>query len=186
LIKEEDPFECVRCGKPFGVRSSVERMLGKLSGHAMFESEARLSLIRMCDDCRIVAQAVDETLPLAGPPRLATRTTEDYLRERDELRKIAAEAADQEANKKKETEAAASRCWPRSVGAESFVDQQLVGIRTSFLPVFGVFFLDGENFGEDIDKQPHQFQIEVRPGGVLGEGCSFLYTPRLSYTAVPR
>ena len=101
LIKEEDPFECVRCGKPFGVRSTVERMLDKLSGHAMFENEARLNLIKMCDDCRIIAQAVDEKLPLAGPPRPATRTTEDYLRERDELRKIAAEAADREAKKKK-------------------------------------------------------------------------------------
>ncbi|MDP6775064.1 MAG: 4Fe-4S dicluster domain-containing protein, partial [Rhodospirillales bacterium] len=65
LIKEEDPFECVRCGKPFGVRSSVERMLDKLSGHAMFENEARLNLIKMCDDCRIMAQAEDESLPLA-------------------------------------------------------------------------------------------------------------------------
>ena len=100
LIKEEEPFECVRCGKPFGVRSSVERMLDKLSGHAMFKDEARLNLIKMCDDCRIIAQAVDESLPLAGPPRPTTRTTEDYLRERDELRKLAAEAAAREAEKK--------------------------------------------------------------------------------------
>ena len=100
IIKEEEPFECVRCGKPFGVRSSVERMIDKLSGHAMFSDEARLNLIKMCDDCRIIAQAVDEQLPLAGPARPVTRTTEDDLRERDELRKIAAEAA--ESRKKKE------------------------------------------------------------------------------------
>lgn len=99
IIKEEEPFECVRCGKPFGVRSSVERMIDKLSGHAMFSDEARLNLIKMCDDCRIIAQAVDEPLPLAGPARPATRTTEDYLRERDELRKIAAEAAESEKKK---------------------------------------------------------------------------------------
>ena len=100
LIKEEDPFECVRCGKSFGVRSSVERMLDKLSGHAMFENEARLNLIKMCDDCRIMAQAEDESLPLAGPPRPTTRTTEDYLRERDELRKLAAEAGARVTEKK--------------------------------------------------------------------------------------
>ena len=41
---------------------------------------------------------------MAGPPRPLTRTTEDYLREREELRKKAAEAmAGMEADKKSET-----------------------------------------------------------------------------------
>ena len=52
------------------------------------------------DDCRIMAQAEDESLPLAGPPRPTTRTTEDYLRERDELRKLAAEAGARVTEKK--------------------------------------------------------------------------------------
>ena len=86
-------------------------MLDKLSGHAMFEDEARLNLIKMCDDCRIIAQALDEKLPLAGPPRPPTRTTEDYLRERDELRKIAAEAAAQKPRRRTETESPAHNLW---------------------------------------------------------------------------
>ena len=31
----------------------------------------------------------DENQPMAGPPRAKVRTTEDELRERDELRKLA-------------------------------------------------------------------------------------------------
>ena len=102
-VKEEEPFACIRCGKPFGSRPSIERMVEKLAGHSMYQDEGRLDLIKMCDDCRILVQA-EEKLPMAGPPRPLTRTTEDYLREREELRKKAAEAmAGMEADKKTET-----------------------------------------------------------------------------------
>ncbi len=103
-VKEEEAFACIRCGKPFGSRPSIERMVEKLAGHSMFQDEGRLDLIKMCDDCRIIVQAEDEKHPLAGAPRPLTRTTEDYLREREELRKKAAEAmAGMEADKKTET-----------------------------------------------------------------------------------
>ena len=37
IIKQEEPFDCIRCGKPFGVKSSVERVTAKLEGaHWMF------------------------------------------------------------------------------------------------------------------------------------------------------
>ena len=90
VLKEEEPFACIRCDKPFGTRAAIERMTKKLEGHPMFASEGGLDLIRMCDDCRIIVQAEIEDNPLAGPPRPLTRTTEDYLRERDELRQLAA------------------------------------------------------------------------------------------------
>jgi hypothetical protein len=32
VIKQEQPAECIRCGKPFGVKSSVERVIAKLEG----------------------------------------------------------------------------------------------------------------------------------------------------------
>ena len=32
VIKQEEPAECIRCGKPFGVKSSVERVIAKLEG----------------------------------------------------------------------------------------------------------------------------------------------------------
>jgi len=47
------------------------------------QSPARLDLIRMCDECRVVAVTEADFDPQAAPrPRL--RTTEDYLRERGE------------------------------------------------------------------------------------------------------
>jgi ferredoxin len=85
VMKEEEPAECVRCGKPFGTKATVERMVEKLKDHAMFADEARLETIRMCDDCRVMVQ-FDEKNPLAGAPRPKMRTTDDDLREREELR----------------------------------------------------------------------------------------------------
>ena len=79
ILHEEAPFACVSCGKPFGVRASVERTIEKLAGHAMFANDpAALERLRMCDDCRVNAQ-FGETNPLAGAPRPRTRTTDDYL-----------------------------------------------------------------------------------------------------------
>jgi ferredoxin len=86
VLKEEDPFHCVRCGKPFGVKSSIERVTAKLEGkHWMFKSSAqRLDLIKMCEDCRAVVITEQEFDPYGAPPRPRPRTTEDYLREGDE------------------------------------------------------------------------------------------------------
>jgi ferredoxin len=88
LIKAEEPYHCIGCGKPFGTRSSVERVLAKLEGkHWMFKnSEKRLNVIRMCADCRVNVMAEEQFDPFAGPPRPIVRTSEDYLRERDEAK----------------------------------------------------------------------------------------------------
>ena len=50
VIKQEEPYVCIRCGKPFGVKSSVERVIASLEGkHWMFkDSKKRLDVIRMC------------------------------------------------------------------------------------------------------------------------------------------
>jgi len=85
VVKEEDPAECVRCGKLFGTQATVDKMVEKLSGHAMFADEDRLNMIRMCDDCRVVVQ-MGQVQPMAGAPRPMMRTTDDDLREREELR----------------------------------------------------------------------------------------------------
>ena len=52
VLKEEEPFSCIRCGKPFGVKSSVERVAAKLEGkHWMFQNSAkRLDVIKMCEE----------------------------------------------------------------------------------------------------------------------------------------
>jgi ferredoxin len=85
IIKEEEPFCCVRCSKPFGVKSSVERVIAKLEGkHWMFQNSAkRLDVIRMCADCRVEAMTEENFDPFGAPERPKPRTTEDYLRERE-------------------------------------------------------------------------------------------------------
>jgi len=85
IIKQEEPAICISCGKPFGVKSSVERVTAKLEGqHWMFkDSKKRLDVIKMCADCRVAAMAEEQFDPFAAPQRPKLRTTDDYLRERE-------------------------------------------------------------------------------------------------------
>ncbi|HYD31904.1 MAG TPA: 4Fe-4S binding protein [Azospirillaceae bacterium] len=80
LVKEEEPALCIRCGKPFGTRASIDRIVEKLAGrHWMYgEGSAAIERIRMCGDCRVIAQIEAGDNPLAGPPRPVTRTADDY------------------------------------------------------------------------------------------------------------
>ncbi|WP_245651300.1 4Fe-4S binding protein [Paramagnetospirillum marisnigri] len=86
VLKEEEPYGCIRCGKPFASTSAVERMVERMSGHSMFAQPGRLDLIRMCEDCRVVAQyeLEEKARPMAAAPPRLTRTTDDYLRERED------------------------------------------------------------------------------------------------------
>ncbi|WP_412551488.1 4Fe-4S binding protein [Shimia sp. MIT910701] len=83
VVHEEEPFECVECGTPFGVKSTIERIVEKLEGkHAMFATSDAARMIRMCDDCRVNAQFHRENNPLAGGERPKVRTSEDYFSKR--------------------------------------------------------------------------------------------------------
>jgi ferredoxin len=86
VVKQEDPFLCVRCGAPFGVKSTVERVAAKLEGkHWMYkDSKHRLDLVKMCADCRVQVTAEENFDPFGAPQRPRLRTTEDYLRARRE------------------------------------------------------------------------------------------------------
>jgi len=87
IIKEEEPALCVRCGKPFGVKSTIERIAAKLEGrHWMFPAgDKRLDAVRMCADCRVITMSEQQFDPFAGvPERAPPRTSEDYLRQRDD------------------------------------------------------------------------------------------------------
>jgi len=54
VLNEAEPFNCVRCGKPFGTRQMVDNMLGKLASHSMFAGDGALKRLQMCADCRVV------------------------------------------------------------------------------------------------------------------------------------
>ncbi|MEZ5933442.1 MAG: 4Fe-4S binding protein [Alphaproteobacteria bacterium] len=86
VIKEEEPFLCIRCQRPFGTRSSIEKIVAMLGEkHSMFQDKSAIDRIRMCEDCRVVVQFEATDNPMAGPARAPVRTTDDYLREREEI-----------------------------------------------------------------------------------------------------
>jgi hypothetical protein len=86
VLKQEEPFHCTRCGKPFGVKSTIERVIGKLEGrHWMYaENSKRLDALRMCEDCRIAIVTEDGFDPHNAPQRPNVRTSDDYLLERQQ------------------------------------------------------------------------------------------------------
>jgi hypothetical protein len=86
VLKEEEPFHCIRCGRPFGVKSTIERVIGKLAGqHWMYAKDSRrIDVLRMCEDCRVAVVTEEDFDPHGAPPRPNVRTTDDYLRERVE------------------------------------------------------------------------------------------------------
>jgi ferredoxin len=83
-LNEEEPFECIECGVPFGVRSTIENIVAKLEDkHWMYQGSDSTRLIQMCDNCRVNAQYHQENSPFRMGDRPKVRTTEDDLKERD-------------------------------------------------------------------------------------------------------
>ncbi len=85
VLKQEEPFDCIRCGKPFGVKSTIERVTAKLAGkHWMYGSaDRRLDALKMCADCRVIAATEAEFESARARPRPRVRTADDYTRERE-------------------------------------------------------------------------------------------------------
>jgi len=83
VLKEEEPFCCIRCSRPFGVKTTIDRVLAKLEGkHWMYAgSSNRLDVIKMCEDCRVAFLAEERFEPYSAPSQ-RVRTTDDYLNER--------------------------------------------------------------------------------------------------------
>ena len=79
-LYEEEPFECISCGAAFATKSTIERISNQLAGkHSMFEDEERSNLIKMCENCRVEAQANSSSDPFSAGTRPRPRTTEDYI-----------------------------------------------------------------------------------------------------------
>ncbi|WP_170331201.1 4Fe-4S binding protein [Ruegeria arenilitoris] len=83
VLNEEEPFACVECGALFGVKSTVERIMEKLSGtHPMFATSDKARMIQMCDNCRVNAQFQMQDNPFQSNPKPKVVTTEDYFSKR--------------------------------------------------------------------------------------------------------
>jgi ferredoxin len=82
VVKEEEPFHCVQCAKPFGVKSTIDRVVSRLADkHWMFAGAAgqsRVRVLMMCDDCRVEAVLTESFDPHGMPPRPLPRTADDY------------------------------------------------------------------------------------------------------------
>jgi len=52
-LKQEEPFRCIKCNKPFATPAMIRKMTEKLSGHWMFDSADALNRLKMCEDCRV-------------------------------------------------------------------------------------------------------------------------------------
>ena len=79
VLNTEEPFDCIECGRPFGVRSTIEKIVEKLSGnHWMYTNSDNTKLVQMCDDCRIRAQYHSDNSPFKLGEKPRTRTTDDY------------------------------------------------------------------------------------------------------------
>jgi ferredoxin len=88
VLKEEEPACCTECGKAFGVKSTIDRIAAKLEGkHWMFagSNSDRMKVLRMCEDCRVGAMSAQSFDPYGAPERAPAKTTDDYLREREEI-----------------------------------------------------------------------------------------------------
>lgn len=54
VLNAAEPYNCVRCGKPFATRQMIENMVGRLGSHSMFSSADALRRLQMCADCRVI------------------------------------------------------------------------------------------------------------------------------------
>jgi ferredoxin len=63
VLHEAEPFNCIRCAKPFGTKRMVESMVGKLGAHSMFAAGGALKRLQMCGECRVIDMASSRDEP---------------------------------------------------------------------------------------------------------------------------
>ncbi|MGI2171932.1 4Fe-4S binding protein [Shewanella sp. MF05960] len=51
ILKEEPPFECIRCGSEFATQSMIHKMVEMVGAHSAFS--ANIERLKMCGDCRV-------------------------------------------------------------------------------------------------------------------------------------
>ncbi len=79
VLCEDEPMACPACGKAFGSRRAIERVISTLAGrNPMFATEEQQALLRYCEDCRVIALSRQGGDPFAMGEAPRPRTTEDY------------------------------------------------------------------------------------------------------------
>ena len=63
VLNEAEPFNCIRCAKPFGTKKMIENMTGRLGTHSMFAGGSALKRLQMCGDCRVIDMASSKDEP---------------------------------------------------------------------------------------------------------------------------
>ncbi|MCP4320168.1 MAG: 4Fe-4S dicluster domain-containing protein [Hyphomicrobiales bacterium] len=78
ILNFEEPLDCIQCGKPFGSKSAIEKVIAVLAGkNAMFRTSAQLDMLKMCENCRVAAMTGSETDPMAFGTVPKTLTAKD-------------------------------------------------------------------------------------------------------------
>lgn len=85
VLNSEEPLECTRCGKPFGSKSAIEKVIGILQGkNPMFQTSGQLAMLKMCENCRVIAMSETEKNPMTLGTVPKTLTANDILPEDEE------------------------------------------------------------------------------------------------------
>lgn len=85
VLNAEEPLECSRCGKPFGSKAAIDKVIGILAGkNPMFQTSQQLDMLKMCENCRVIAMAETEKDPMTLGTVPKTLTAGDVLPEDDE------------------------------------------------------------------------------------------------------
>ena len=62
VLREDSPFHCVSCGKPFATTAVIGRMQLRLAGHSMYQDPKARRRLLMCGDCRVADQMLAQEL----------------------------------------------------------------------------------------------------------------------------
>ncbi len=62
VLREDSPFHCVSCGKPFATTAVIGRMQQRLAGHSMFQDPRARRRLQMCGDCRVADMMLAQEL----------------------------------------------------------------------------------------------------------------------------
>ena len=75
VLHEDTPLECSSCGKPFGSKAAIDKVIGILAGkNPMFQTSEQMALLKMCEACRIesMAAAGGDPMTMGRVPRVMT------------------------------------------------------------------------------------------------------------------